>query len=240
MPLPIEQYGMIGDCHTAALVGIDGSIDWLCFPMFDSPACFAALLGSEKNGRWLLAPADKPAKVSRRYRGETLILETDYETETGAVTIIDCMPPRTQEPDLVRLVIGKRGTVRMRMELVIRFDYGWVVPWVHQIEGGIRAIAGPDTLVLKTPVKLHGEEFTTVAEFEVSAGEKVPFVLAWHASHEPAPAMPDIEEAIESTEGWWREWSAQCNYDGAWREAVLRSLIVLKGLTFAPTGGIVA
>src|ERR1700759_23097 len=148
MALPIEQYGMIGDCHTAALVGSDGSIDWLCFPMFDSPACFAALLGSSKNGRWLLAPADPPKKVTRRYRGDSLILETEYETETGAVTVIDCMPPRTREPDLVPLVVGKRGSVKMRMELLIRFDYGWVVRWVQQTKDGIQAIAGPDTLVL--------------------------------------------------------------------------------------------
>ncbi len=240
MPLPIEQYGMIGDCHTAALVGIDGSIDWLCFPMFDSPACFAALLGSAKNGRWLLAPTGNATKVSRRYRGDTLILETDYETESGTVTVIDCMPPRTREPDLIRLVVGKHGTVRMRMELVIRFDYGWVVPWVERIEKGIRATAGPDTLVLQAPVELRGEDFTTVADFEVSAGDRVPFVLMWHASNEPAPVTLDVEEAIESTESWWQEWSARCNYEGPWREAVMRSLIVLKGLAFAPTGAIVA
>ncbi len=231
---------MIGDCHTAALVGSDGSIDWLCIPMFDSPACFAALLGNSKNGRWLLAPADPPKKVTRRYRGDSLILETEYETETGAVTVIDCMPPRTREPDLVRMVVGTRGSVKMRMELVIRFDYGWVVPWVQQTKDGIRATAGPDTLVLSTPVELRGEELTTVADFTVSAGERVPFTLLWHASHESTPAIPDAEEAIRTTEAWWKEWSSQCKYDGQWRDAVMRSLVVLKGLTFAPTGGIVA
>lgn len=240
MALPIEQYGMIGDCHTAALVGSDGSIDWLCFPMFDSPACFAALLGNSKNGRWLLAPADPPKKVTRRYRGDSLILETEYETETGAVTVIDCMPPRTSEPDLVRLVVGKRGSVKMRMELVIRFDYGWVVPWVQQTKDGIQAIAGPDTLVLSTPIELRGEEMTTVADFAVSAGERVPFTLLWHASHEATPTIPDAEEAIRTTEAWWKEWSSQCRFKGKWRDAVMRSLVVLKGLTFAPTGGIVA
>ena len=240
MPLPIEQYGMIGDCHTAALVGSDGSIDWLCFPMFDSPACFAALLGNPKNGRWLLAPADPPTKATRRYRGDSLILETEYETETGAVTVIDCMPPRTREPDLVRLVVGKRGTVQMRMELVIRFDYGWVVPWVQQTDDGIRAIAGPDTLVLSTPVKLRGEELTTVADFSVSAGESVPFVLAWHASHETVSDIPDAEEAIRSTEAWWKEWSSQCNYKGPWREAVMRLAGRAQGFDVRTDGGIVA
>jgi GH15 family glucan-1,4-alpha-glucosidase len=240
MSLPIEQYGMIGDCHTAALVGSDGSIDWLCFPMFDSPACFAALLGEPKNGRWLLAPADRPKNVTRQYRGDSLILETEYETETGAVTVIDCMPPRTREPDLVRMVVGKRGTVRMRMELVIRFDYGWVVPWVRQTDDGIQAIAGHDTLVLRTPVKLRGEEFTTVSDFTVSAGERVPFVLVWHPSHHATPAIPDADDAIRSTEKWWQEWASQCNYEGPWRDAVMRSLVVLKGLSYAPTGAMVA
>jgi GH15 family glucan-1,4-alpha-glucosidase len=240
MPLPLEHYGMIGDCQTAALVGADGSIDWLCFPHFDSPACFAALVGTPKNGRWLLAPADPPQRVSRRYRGDTLILETDYETTDGAVTVVDCMPPRSEEPDLVRLVIGRRGSVRMQTELVIRFDYGSIIPWVRQIEQGIQAVAGPDTLIIETPVELRGKDLTTVAEFTVSAGEEVPFVLMWHASHTQPPASVQASKAIAFTESWWRDWTGCCSYTGPWRDAVTRSLITLKALTFAPTGGIVA
>ncbi|HEX5472354.1 MAG TPA: glycoside hydrolase family 15 protein [Lacipirellulaceae bacterium] len=240
MPLPVEQYAMIGDCQTAALVGSDGSIDWLCLPRFDSGACFAALLGSPENGRWLLCPANLPDKSQRRYRGDTLVLETDFENDEGAVTIVDCMPPRDGKADLVRLVVGRRGTVRMRMELVIRFDYGSIVPWVRRSKNGIRAIAGPDTLMLDTPVELHGKSFTTVAEFTVSAGEEIPFVLTWYASHESPPHRRDAKEAIKRTESWWKEWASHCNYEGSWRDAVMRSLITLKALTFAPTGGMVA
>lgn len=236
----IEDYALIGDCQTAALVGKDGSIDWLCFPWFDSDACFAALLGTPKNGRWLLAPSDEPTKVTRCYRDDTLILETNFETAEGAVTIVDCMPPRSREPDLIRLVIGRRGTVRMRTELIIRFDYGSIVPWVRSGNGGIHAIAGPDALVLESPIKLRGEDFTSVAEFEVSAGDEIPFVLTWYPSHESPPLRINPQQAIEFTESWWHAWSAQCNYDGPWREAVKRSLITLKALTFAPAGGIVA
>ena len=240
MAQPIENYAMIGDCQTAALVGSDGSIDWLCLPWFDSPACFAALVGTPKNGRWLLAPIDSSATVRRRYRGNSLILETDFETSEGLVTVVDFMPPRTEEPDLIRIVIGCRGTVRMRMELVIRFDYGSIVPWVQQIDHGIRAVAGPDALVLHTPIELRGKDLTTVAEFSVSAGEEVPFLLMWHRSHKPQPNQVDARKAIAFTESWWEDWSAQCNYEGPWRDAVLRSLITLKALTFAPTGGVVA
>ncbi|MGE5305843.1 MAG: glycoside hydrolase family 15 protein [Alphaproteobacteria bacterium] len=236
----IEDYGMIGDCYTAALVGREGSIDWLCLPRFDSGACFAALLGTEDNGRWLLTPASKIHSNRRRYRGDTLILETDYETEDGAVTVIDCMPPRSAEPDLVRMVVGRSGRVRMRMELIIRFDYGSIVPWVRRTENGIRAIAGPDSVVLNAGVPLSGQDFTTTAEFTVSEGGRVPFVLLWYPSHEPIPPPVDAEKAIAETERWWREWSSQCNYDGPWRDAVRRSLITLKALTFAPTGGMVA
>ncbi|HVT30294.1 MAG TPA: glycoside hydrolase family 15 protein [Lacipirellulaceae bacterium] len=240
MSLPIDQYAMIGDCHTSALIGTDGSIDWLCLPRFDSGACFAALLGTPKNGRWLLCPADSPTKCQRRYRGDTLILETDLENADGAVTIIDCMPPRDGKVDLVRVVVGRRGKVRMKMELIIRFDYGSIVPWVQRSENGIRAIAGPDSLMLDTPVELKGKSFTTVAEFSVSAGEEVPFVLTWYASHESPPPRTKIKEAIKHTETWWKEWASHCNYDGPWRDAVKRSLITLKALTFAPTGGMVA
>jgi GH15 family glucan-1,4-alpha-glucosidase len=240
MSSPIEDYAMIGDCHTAALVARDGSIDWLCFPRFDSGACFAALLGSEENGRWLLSPANKVQSIRRRYREETLVLETDYETEDGAVTVIDCMPPRSKEPDVVRMVVGRRGQVRMRMRLTIRFDYGSIVPWVRRTHKGIRAIAGPDTLVLHTDVNLRGEGLTTVAEFTVSEGERVPFVLLWHPSHERTPSINDPEGTIVHTERWWQEWSSRCTYEGPWRANVLRSLITLKALTYAPTGGIVA
>jgi GH15 family glucan-1,4-alpha-glucosidase len=240
MAMRIEDYALIGDCQTAALVARDGSIDWLCFPWFDSGACFAALLGSPKNGRWLIAPVGGEHAAKRRYREGTLILETDFETPDGAVTLIDCMPPRGEEPDVIRMVVGRRGRVRMRMELIIRFDYGSIVPWVQRTEGGIQAVAGPATLLLHTPVQMHGENLTTVAEFDVAAGEEIPFVLTWFPSYRPAPELVQAKEAIEHTEAWWKEWSSQCSYDGPWSEAVLRSLITLKALTFAPTGGIVA
>jgi len=236
----IEDYALIGDCQTAALVGCNGSIDWLCFPRFDSGACFAALLGNEEHGRWLLTPASKIHRTERRYREGTLIIETDYETDDGAVTVVDCMPPRSHEPDLVRLVVGSRGQVRVQMQLIIRFDYGSIVPWVRRTEAGLRAVAGPDTVDLATGVPLRGENFRTEAEFTVSEGQRVPFVLSWHPSHEPAPAAIDAEETISQTERWWKEWSSHCTYDGLWKEAVLRSLITLKALTYAPTGGIVA
>ncbi len=236
----IEDYALIGDCQTAALVARDGSIDWLCLPRFDSAACFGALLGTSQNGRWLLAPADAGCRVRRRYRDDTLVLETDYESAGGAVTVIDCMPLRGTEPDLVRLVVGTRGRVRMRMRLVIRFDYGLTVPWVRRTADGIRAVAGPDSLLLRTPVALAGENLTTVATFEVGAGERVPFVLTWHPSHEEPPRPIDPEEAVDATTRWWRDWAATCDADGRWRDAVVRSLITLKALTFAPTGGIVA
>jgi GH15 family glucan-1,4-alpha-glucosidase len=240
MSSPIEHYALIGDCQTAALVGLDGSIDWLCFPWFESAACFAALLGNSSNGRWLLQPADFSGHAKRRYRGDTLILETDYETADGAVTVVDSMPPRSGRPDLVRMVIGRRGNVRMKMELIIRFDYGAVVPWVRHTEHGIRAVAGPDTLLLDTPVPTRGEDLTTVAEFSVAAGQQIPFVLTWFASHESPPPRCNPQKAIDYTQSWWNEWSSHCDYDGPWREAVVRSLITLKALTFAPTGGIVA
>jgi GH15 family glucan-1,4-alpha-glucosidase len=240
MPLPIEQYALIGDCQTAALVGSDGSIDWLCFPNFDSGACFAALLGAPQNGRWLLSPAEPPLSVKRRYRGDSLILETDYETSTGAVTVIDCMPPRSAEPDLVRMVVGRRGTVRMQMELIARFDYGSIVPWVRKVDHSLLAVAGPDCLVLQSPVPLHGRDLTTVADFMVGAGQEVPLVLMWYPSHQPAPGPVNAREAIDFTDSWWQTWSKSCAYQGRWCEAVRRSLITLKALTFAPTGGIVA
>ena len=240
MPSLIEDYAMIGDCHTVALVARGGSIDWLCFPRFDSGACFAALLGTEDHGHWLLAPAGEIRDIRRRYRDGTLVLETDYETADGAVTLIDCMPPRSKEPDLVRVVVGKRGQVRMRMQIIIRFDYGSIIPWVRRNQNGIQAVAGPDTLILRSPVQLLNRDFRTRAEFTVSEGQRLPFVLMWHRSHEPAPAVVDAEDIVEHTEEWWREWSSRCTYEGPWRSAVVRSLITLKALTYAPTGGIVA
>jgi GH15 family glucan-1,4-alpha-glucosidase len=240
MPSRIEDYAMVGDCHTAALVGRDGSIDWLSFPRFDSPAMFAALLGTEENGRWLIAPAAKIEAVERRYRPGTLILETHFRTADGTVTLLDFMPPRSNEPDLIRIAVGERGQVRMRMQLIMRFDYGSIVPWVRRVEGGIRAIAGPDTVDLQTPVRLEGQNFHTEAEFVLSEGERVPFLLTWHPSHQAAPPNLDPEGLLTHAEGWWREWSGRCTYEGGWRDAVLRSLITLKALTYAPTGGIVA
>jgi len=235
----IEDYGLIGDTQTAALVGLDGSIDWLCMPRFDSPACFAALVGDRMNGRWQIAPASSPAKTSRRYRDRSLVLETDFTTETGTVRLIDCMPPRQNDPDLVRVVEGLHGEVRMQMELVIRFDYGSIVPWVRQVDGALRAIGGPDALSLWTPIETRGVDLTTRAEFTVREGERVPFVMVWHPSH-LTPRPIDAEVAVEETCAWWKAWAGRCAYDGAWRDEVLQSLIVLKALTFAPTGGIVA
>jgi len=240
MPLPIEDYALIGDCQTAALVGRNGSIDWLCFPRFDSGACFAALLGTDENGRWLLAPAGQVRRTSRRYRDNTLILETEHETDDGAVRVVDFMPIRSGHPDLVRTVTGLRGRVPMRTEIVIRFDYGSIIPWVRREDHGIVAIAGPEMLHLTSDVALHGENFKTVGEFAVAEGESVSFVLTWHPSHEAPPAPIDPAEGLRVTQAWWEEWASRCTYQGEWREAVLRSLITLKALTYAPTGGIVA
>jgi GH15 family glucan-1,4-alpha-glucosidase len=242
MALRIEDYALIGDNHTAALVGRDGSIDWLCAPRFDSGACFAALLGDARHGRWLIAPAGAGAHTARRrYRDGTLVLETDFVTDDGAVRVVDCMPRRTNYPHVARVVEGLHGRVAMRMELVIRFDYGSIVPWVRRLpDGALAAIAGPDALCLRTPVELRGEHFTTVAEFTVSRGERVPFGLCWHPSTHPAPCLADPATAVEETTGWWQERSARCTYRGRWRDDVLRSLITLQALAYEPTGGIVA
>jgi GH15 family glucan-1,4-alpha-glucosidase len=231
---------MIGDCHTAALVSKQGSIDWLCFPHFDSGACFAALLGTIDNGHWSISPAEPIKTIRRRYREGTLILETEFETESGSVMLIDCMTPRNKMPNLLRMVVGTRGQVAMNMELVIRFDYGSVVPWVRKTDRGISAIAGPDMLGLRTNVALRGEGMKTVSTFSVSEGQKVPFDLTWYPSHRDEPSPLNVEEAIQDAEDWWRKWSDRCCYQGKWREAVLRSLITLKALTFLPTGGIAA
>jgi GH15 family glucan-1,4-alpha-glucosidase len=237
----IEDYGLIGDCETAALVGHDGSIDWLCWPEFDSDACFAALLGTPKNGRWLIAPAERVVSTSRRYRDDTLILETQFETEDGTVALIDFMPRRAHASDIVRLVRGVKGCVKIRMELVIRFGMGVDVPWVRRTEdGALLAISGPDMAVLRTPVTLRGEDMTTVADFEVSEGETVPFVFTYGASHLAVPDPIDPARALQVTEDFWLDWCSRCTYEGDCRDLVMRSLITLKALTFAPTGGIVA
>jgi GH15 family glucan-1,4-alpha-glucosidase len=236
----IEDYALIGDCQTAGLVALDGSIDWLCFPRFDSAACFAALLGTPEHGRWVVAPTEPVQTVSRSYRGDTLVLDTTFETHSGSVTLTDCMPIRSGQPDLVRLVCGVRGKVRMRTELVIRFDYGSITPWVKREPSGLYAVGGPDTIHVRTTVRLRGEGWTTVGEFEVVEGDQVPFVLTWHPSHKEPPQPIDAVRAIEATTQWWRAWSAGCTYEGEWREAVVRSLITLKALTYTPTGGIVA
>ena len=215
-------------------------MDWLCVPRFDSPACFAALLGGPEHGRWLLAPYGEVRQVRRRYRGETLVLETEFETDEGVVCVIDCMPTHSAAVDVVRIVEGRRGRVRMQMELVIRFDYGNVVPWVTREAQGLTAIAGPEMLHLYTPVPFRGENLKTVADFEVSAGERVPFVMTFHPSHCEEPEPVDAEVAVRETEQWWSQWSSLSTYSGRYREAVQRSLIVLKALTYAPTGGIVA
>ncbi|MET0965797.1 MAG: glycoside hydrolase family 15 protein [Nakamurella sp.] len=236
----IEDYALLGDTQTAALVSTNGSIDWLCFPRFDSGAVFAALLGTEEHGRWSLAPTGAVTAVRRRYSGDTLILETEIDTADGTIRLIDFMPPRGEAPDVVRIVAGVAGRVSVRMELRLRFDYGQVVPWVRQDGDALVAVAGPDSCWLRTPVETHGEDMTTVAEFTVQPGDRVPFVLTWSESHLPAPPAVDAEDALRQTQDYWADWLSRCTYDGRWREAVVRSLITLKALTYAPTGGIVA
>ena len=240
MSAPIEDYALIGDCETAALVSRSGSIDWLCFPRFDSPACFAALLGGPEHGRWLLAPAGKPRAVRRRYREGTLVLETEFETAEGIVAVIDCMPVRGDVPDVFRVVEGRRGRVPMRTELTIRFDYGSLTPWVRRTEDGLTAIGGVNLVRVRTPVPLRGENFHPVSEFTVSPGEHIPFTLEWQRSYQPSAAREDPERSIAATERWWREWSERCAYQGPYRDAVVRSLITLKALTYRPSGGLLA
>jgi GH15 family glucan-1,4-alpha-glucosidase len=240
MASPIEDYALIGDCKSAALVARDGSIDWLCWPRFDSEACFAALLGTSEHGRWLIAPR-QTAKITRRYRPKTLVLETHFETKDGAATLVDFMPVRADNSTIVRLVIGKCGQLAMRTELILRFGYGGIVPWVTRVESGaLRAIAGPDMVLLHTPVHVSGKDFTTVGEFTVARGEIIPFLLIYSPSHLPPPQAVDPTEALAETETYWREWSAKCRPAGRWTDAVKRSVMTLKALTYAPTGGIVA
>ena len=237
----IEDYALIGDCETGALIGCDGSIDWLCWPRFDSGACFAALLGNPEHGRWRIAPTGDVTRVERRYRGESLILETTFVTESGAVTVIDFMPPVGPQSELVRMVVGVRGEVAMHVDLVLRFAYGATVPWVTRMDGGgLRAIAGPDMVVLRGDVRLHGENLTSVADFTIHAGETRSFVLSWRPSHKAVPDPVDATVALRETEDYWRQWASRCTYQGEYREPVLRSLLTLKALTYGPTGGIVA
>jgi GH15 family glucan-1,4-alpha-glucosidase len=237
----IEDYALIGDCGSAALVGRDGSIDWLCLPRFDSPACFAALLGEPGHGRWLISPVEATARSERRYLDGSLILATTFETAQGAVELTDFMRPRRRLPQLVRLVRGVRGRVAMRTEFILRFDYGAVVPWVERLaEGGLTAIGGPERVVLRTPASLRGEDLKTVGEFTVGADETIPFVLSYGPSHQPLPPAVDPARALNDTEVFWRRWSDRCASAGPWTDLVKRSLVVLKGLTYAQTGGIVA
>lgn len=237
----IEDYALLGDLHTAALVGRDGSIDWLCLPRFDSPACFAALLHDESAGFWRIAPAAGGPATRRSYRGDTLILDTEWDTGSGSVRVTDFMTPRGHDADLIRIVEGLSGRVSMRMDLVIRFDYGHVVPWIRRSDYGLIAVAGPDTLCLSTPVNMRGEQWSTVAEFEVAAGDRVPFVLNHVASHQlPGAVRSESDRALAKTESFWRNWIDRCSYRGPYEAAVRRALITLKALTYAPTGGIVA
>jgi GH15 family glucan-1,4-alpha-glucosidase len=236
----IEDYGLIGDLQTAALVSREGSIDWLCFPRFDSGACFAALLGDAENGHWTLQPAGEFHSPGRRYIDDTLILETTFETSDGSARLIDFMPPRETTADVVRIVEGVEGRVEMRMELALRFDYGSVVPWVRNLDGGLVGIAGPEAVVLRTPVELEGRDFRTYASFTVSKGDRVPFVLTWFRSHEEPPKTVEPEEALKDTTSYWQEWAERCTHGGRWHDDIHRSVLTLKALTYAPTGGVVA
>jgi GH15 family glucan-1,4-alpha-glucosidase len=236
----IEDYALLGDLQTAALVSQTGSIDWCCFPRFDSGACFAALLGEPDHGRWLLAPAAAVRRTTRRYRHDTLILETVYETDEGSVRAIEFMPPRGTAPDIVRIVEGLDGHVRMRSELAIRFDFGKIVPWVRRVDHARVAIAGPDALCLRTPVEIHGEDKTTISEFTLGPGERIPFVLTWFPSHQELPDEVDPEVALSETEDYWLDWAGRCGHEGDYHEEIHQSLLLLKALTYAPTGGIIA
>jgi GH15 family glucan-1,4-alpha-glucosidase len=243
MSTRIEDYALIGNTYTVALVGRDGSIDWLCMPRFDSGACFAALLGTPENGRWLIAPDAEVVAVRRQYRGDTLVLETEFDMAGGErVAIIDFMPICEQDGriDLIRIVEGRRGVVPMSMEAVFRFDYGRIVPWVRSRDYGLSAVAGPDALQLRTPVPMHGENLKTVASFQVAEGERIPFTLTWYPSHLDESDERDPLKLLDETEEYWRQWSVRCQHVGKWRPQVIRSLITLKALTFSPTGGMVA
>jgi GH15 family glucan-1,4-alpha-glucosidase len=241
-PLPIEDYALIGDCTTAALVGLNGSIDWLCWPRFDSAACFAALLGHSQHGRWSIGPAGEVKRVTRAYVKDTVVLETVFETAEGAIALIDFMPVHQPSSTVIRIVAGLKGRVGMRMNLILRFDYGSTVPWVYRLDGENAnvAIAGPNLAVLRTPIELKGENLTTAANFEIAAGERVTFALSYGLSHQPPPAAVDCEAALQQTLKYWSEWSARCTYTGRHRDIVVRSLLTLKAMTFVETGGIIA
>ncbi|BAC74147.1 glucoamylase [Streptomyces avermitilis] len=238
----IEDYALIGDQQSAALVARDGSIDWLCLPRFDSPACFAALLGDEHNGKWRIAPKGAGPCTRRAYRTDSLVLDSEWDTPEGTLRVTDLMPQRDSAPDLVRIVEGLRGRVTVRSAIRLRFDYGSIVPWMRRAEGHRVAVAGPDAVWLRSEPAVHtwGEDFCTHSEFTVGEGEKVAFVLTWHPSHQPRPPLVDPYESLHGSLAQWREWVSQCRYDGPFRDAVVRSLITLKALTYAPTGGIVA
>jgi len=240
MSTPLEDYGLIGDLQTAALVSREGSIDWLCLPRFDSGAVFASLLGDGENGRWTVQPAGDFRCPTRAYTNDTLILETTFETDDGEVRLVDFMPPRETKPDVVRIVEGVRGRVVMHMELSLRFDYGSVIPWVRNLDGTLVGIAGPDAVTLRTPVELEGREFRTHAAFSVAEGDRVPFVLTWYPSHEPPPDSVDPEAALEDTVSFWEDWASRCCHSGRWHDDIHRSVLTLKALTYAPTGGVVA
>lgn len=241
-PLPIEDYALIGDCLSGALVGRSGSIDWLCWPRFDSDACFAALLGTPRNGRWRIAPADPTPRTTRSYRGDTLILETVFETREGSVVLIDAMPVGQEYSSIIRRVECRSGRVAMRFHMTLRFGYGAYAPWVVKLKGehGINATAGPDRLTLRSDVPLRGEAQAHVAEFDMHAGEQVTFVLSYSPSYLPDRERINAGSALNDTESWWRNWASRCQYAGKWKEQVLRSLLTLKALTYAPTGGIIA
>jgi len=236
----IEDYALIGDTHTVALVGRDGSVDWLCLPRIDSPACFAALLGTDDDGQWRLGPRDGGAATRRSYRGDTLVLESEWDTPTGTVRVLDMLPPRDDALNVVRIVDGVSGSVDMRSVLRLRFDYGRRIPWVRHADGQLSAIAGPDSVSLSCDCETHGEDWTTVSDFTVRAGERVSFVLTWHHSHEPPPEPVDAEKSLRRTEEFWQSWATTASTGPRWRKPVLRSLLTLKALTYEPTGGVVA
>ena len=237
----IEDYGLIGDLRTGALVAKNGSIDWLCLPRFDSGACFAALLGAPEHGRWLVAPAKSAKQINRRYRKDTLILETEFETDQGAVRVTDFMPPHQPSSHVIRIIEGLHGTVDMHMELILRFDYGKLAPWVTRLDdGALRAVAGPNMVILRTSAEVAGKDLTTVSDFTVTEGQSEWFMLSYFPSHLPIPKPLSPEKSLEQTNDFWSQWTAKCTYQGAYEEAVKRSLITLKALTYWPTGGIAA
>jgi GH15 family glucan-1,4-alpha-glucosidase len=240
VPSLIENYALIGDCRTAALVAKDGSIDWLCLPRFDSPACLTALLGTNEHGRWSIAPKGRVTRVERRYIEGTLILETEFEVDGGKVVMTDFMPPQTSASDIIRMVRGLSGEVQMRSELVVRFDYGSILPWIQRKERGMRATAGPDSVQLFSDLRQEIEYDNVVCDFVIAEGQTVAFQLTWTQTHAPEPLERNAKQTLDDATSWWRDWSDRCTYEGPWKTDVMRSLITLKGLTYAPTGGIVA